>query len=138
MAKSAVERFEALDSLRGIFACMVVFHHMASTSWLTNRGIFLNGWLGVDYFFVLSGFVIAASYMAKLKEGYPVGKFMALRAGRLLPLHYVVLGLWLSFEIVSALSPYGGLSLRQPFTGSRSPGQFFASLLFIQPFTSAG
>jgi peptidoglycan/LPS O-acetylase OafA/YrhL len=62
-----MERFIALDSWRGIAACLVALFHLEAYSHLVyshlNAAPFLrNSWLFVDFFFVLSGFVIAANY----------------------------------------------------------------------------
>src|SRR5687768_5675625 len=84
------ERFIALDSLRGIAAVGVMLFHMGNIGWLGGFHAIQNGWLLVDFFFVLSGFVIAASYGERLAQGYSVGKFMALRFGRVVPLHAAV------------------------------------------------
>lgn len=60
--------------------------------------LFAHGYLAVDFFFVLSGFVIAKAYAARLATGtLPVGKFYLVRLVRLLPL--VVLGTLLATMI---------------------------------------
>jgi peptidoglycan/LPS O-acetylase OafA/YrhL len=51
-----------------------------------------NAWLGVDFFFVLSGFVIASNYQDRLiARTVGLRDFMLLRLGRLYPLHFVSL-----------------------------------------------
>ena len=50
-----------------------------------------GGWLWVDFFFVLSGFVIAASCGERLASGFAVRRFMLLRLGRIYPLHITML-----------------------------------------------
>lgn len=59
-----------------------------SLSLITNGGLF------VDFFFVLSGFVIASSYGRKLSTGFSLLAFMLLRLGRLYPLHFFLLALY--------------------------------------------
>src|SRR3979409_173570 len=91
-----MERFVALDSWRGIAACLVALFHFEAYSHLVyshlNGAPFLrNSWLFVDFFFVLSGFVIAANYQQRLREGFGVGRFLLLRLGRLYPLHLFML-----------------------------------------------
>ena len=63
-------RYAALDALRGICATMVVLYHIRPTGWLTANPLATHAWLFVDFFFVLSGFVIAASYRGRLSEGF--------------------------------------------------------------------
>ena len=88
----ASTRFDVLDAMRGICALIVALYHFNTTGLLSQLGIVKHGWIFVDYFFVLSGFVIAHSYGARLAErtvGVP--RFIALRFGRIYPLHIVVL-----------------------------------------------
>lgn len=87
---AAPPRFIALDSLRGIAALFIVFYHMGPFGWVASWRPFQSGWMMVDFFFVLSGFVIAMSYGARLARGYPRGNFLFIRLGRVLPLHLAV------------------------------------------------
>jgi peptidoglycan/LPS O-acetylase OafA/YrhL len=80
-------RFVALDSLRGVAAIAVMLFHMGPFGWLASMRFLRNGWLMVDFFFVLSGFVIAASYAGRLAQGFSRRHFLALRLGRVVPLH---------------------------------------------------
>lgn len=86
----APERFLALDSLRGIAALFIVFYHMGDFGWISGWTPFRSGWMAVEFFFVLSGFVIAMSYGARLAKGYPRWTFLLIRLGRVLPLHLAV------------------------------------------------
>ena len=56
-------RYEILDGLRGIAALMVVIFHLFETY---SKGaafqIVNHGYLAVDFFFVLSGFVVGYAY----------------------------------------------------------------------------
>src|SRR5581483_6249599 len=53
-------RFESLDGLRGVSALAVVLYHCELL--FAPGMIFCHGYLAVDLFFILSGFVIAANY----------------------------------------------------------------------------
>lgn len=56
-------RYEILDGLRGVAALMVIlFHCMETYSWKTNVQIIDHGYLAVDFFFILSGFVVGYAY----------------------------------------------------------------------------
>src|SRR5260221_13216177 len=98
------QRFVALDSLRGICAVMVTIYHFSTSSLLSDMPFIENGYLFVDFFFVLSGFVIASSYGERLRGGFPISRFMFLRLGRLYPLHIFVLCLYLPMAIGGAYS----------------------------------
>ena len=89
-ATPAPRRYLALDSLRGIAALFIVFYHMGPFGWVASWRPFQSGWMMVDFFFVLSGFVIAMSYGGRLAHGYPRGRFLAVRLGRVFPLHLAV------------------------------------------------
>src|SRR2546430_1942701 len=56
-----------------------------------------------DFFFVLSGFVIAANYQQRLLDGFGVGRFLLLRLGRLYPLHFTMLALFVGVELLRVL-----------------------------------
>jgi peptidoglycan/LPS O-acetylase OafA/YrhL len=75
----------ALDGLRGIAVLLVVLHHLAPT-------LLPGGYVGVDVFFVLSGFLITRRIAADHAEGhFRVGRFYAARLRRLFPALLVLL-----------------------------------------------
>ena len=56
-------RYEILDGLRGVAALMVVFFHFGETYSTSPATQHINhGYLAVDFFFILSGFVIGYAY----------------------------------------------------------------------------
>jgi peptidoglycan/LPS O-acetylase OafA/YrhL len=88
----------ALDGLRGLAVAIVLAHH------LKLPGVH-GGWLGVDLFFALSGFLITQSVLG-MGEGTGVGAFWRRRAWRLGPAMAVLLtwyvAWWLLFDIEGA------------------------------------
>src|SRR4051812_30959528 len=82
--------FEILDGLRGIAAlAVVIFHFMEWVFSDYSKNFIGHGFLAVDFFFCLSGFVIGYAYDSRIgKMG--VGAFFKTRLIRLHPL--VVLG----------------------------------------------
>jgi len=126
-------RYVALDSLRGVCACMVVLLHFVTQGAIHTAPVVKHGFMFVDFFFVLSGFVIGSSYGDRLVEGFPIRRFMWLRLGRVYPLHVVMLLAFLAFEIVFAVF-MPGLANRQPFQGNFSLATFFQSLSLVQIF----
>jgi peptidoglycan/LPS O-acetylase OafA/YrhL len=111
-----MNRFEALDSWRGIAACLVVVFHLQSSvnSHLTDAALISNSYLFVDFFFVLSGFVIAANYEKRLAEGLSLWRFALLRFGRLYPLHLSVLLALIVLHLAHSASGLGTVSAFQP------------------------
>jgi peptidoglycan/LPS O-acetylase OafA/YrhL len=84
-------RFVVLDSWRGLAACMVALFHVRVHSHVADLDLVRNAYLFVDFFFVLSGFVIAATYAERLANGFGLWRFMVLRFGRVYPLHLAML-----------------------------------------------
>lgn len=80
-------RNNSLEGLRGAAAVLVVFFHMFGRTNLAP--IVSNGYLAVDLFFVLSGFVICGAYSSRLASGADVRAFVLRRFGRLWPIHAV-------------------------------------------------
>ncbi|MBX3563726.1 MAG: acyltransferase [Sphingomonas sp.] len=86
-----------LTSVRGIAAWLVVlFHIRTSIAGLPDLGmaILAHGYLAVDFFFLLSGFVIWMSYAPRIRErGFAaVPEFLRRRVARIWPLHVFMLG----------------------------------------------
>lgn len=96
-------RFVALDSLRGIAALLVVINHVPLNQWIFALPIIRHADYAVDFFFVLSGFVIAGAYARRLGEDFPLVRFLILRLGRIVPLHLFVLALWIVVRVGAAL-----------------------------------
>lgn len=125
----------ALTSLRFIAALMVVLSHLAfleassstTVRWLQTT-VFKEGYIGVTFFFILSGFILAHSYERRFSEGeISAREFLRARIARIIPLHILTFTLaaililqlsnsvWLShFVSVSAVN----LGLLQSFVPS--------------------
>lgn len=78
-------RYAALDGARGLAALLVLCHHLELFGFGT--GFLQHGYLAVDVFFVLSGFVMAAAYEKRLAQDlHPVRFMLEIRAVRLYPM----------------------------------------------------
>ena len=129
MKTAGHQRFEALDSLRGVCAILVVMFHMPVASHWRDWGLVQHAYLFVDYFFVLSGFVIAHAYANRLKSGRDAGRFMVRRFGRIWPLHLLMLGAFVLLELARLIFHFDGAV---PFTRDRSVEAIFSNLLLVQ------
>lgn len=84
------QHFEILDGLRGVAAlAVVIFHFMEWVYTDFNKNFIAHGFLAVDFFFCLSGFVIGYAYDDRIRK-MGIGQFFKARLIRLHPL--VVLG----------------------------------------------
>ena len=94
--------FSALEGWRGFCALGIAVLHFPSTTFLYAKDSFFisNFYLFVDFFFVLSGFVITYAYGKRLKSWLDVWTFMLLRFWRLYPVHVFVLALLILFQFV--------------------------------------
>jgi len=127
-------RYLALDGWRGIAALMIVVYRFEGESDFYYLPFIRNAYLFVDFFFVLSGFVIAHSYFDKLKTAPDLVAFMIRRFGRLWPLHaglFVVLFLMEAARWVMGIRSGIGA---EPFTGVRALGTIPVELSFLNGF----
>lgn len=87
-----MRKIPQLDSIRGIAVLMVILLH-ASDKYpqLHLQRIFENGWMGVDAFFVLSGFLITKVLVESKHSPNFFRNFYARRCLRIWPLYYAVL-----------------------------------------------
>jgi peptidoglycan/LPS O-acetylase OafA/YrhL len=114
----------ALDGLRGVAAMWVFALHLFDE----GSGHASPGYLGVDVFFVLSGFVLSHAYGRRLKDTGDYARFLRARLARIYPLHLLtllVVGalvlLWPGFA-----ASYGDVEERF------GPAAFVAQLLLVQ------
>jgi peptidoglycan/LPS O-acetylase OafA/YrhL len=83
---STKDRFRNLDAMRGIAALSVVLFHCDGL--FVKGEIFCHGFLAVDVFFILSGFVLAHTYENRLAAGLTSKAFAWLRLKRLAPVYW--------------------------------------------------
>src|SRR5882672_4558154 len=129
---SPSQDIRALTSIRGIAAWWIVLHHFreylpvldnASTGYVIGRG-----YLAVDLFFELSGFVIALNY-GKFFRHFSMGewfRFLGRRLARIYPLHILMLFIFLLNPLV-----IGVLASRPDFE-RYDPGYFVLSIFLMQ------
>lgn len=96
-------RYLLLDAMRGVAAMAVVWGHLMD-SWGRTELEGQDYILAVDFFFILSGFVIGHAYAKRLKTGMSGVEFSLVRIIRLYPL--LILGAL--FGTVVMLAHHGG------------------------------
>ncbi len=105
------ERAPGLDLLRAIAIFVVVIYHSGIYGFALPGNVHRFGWIGVDLFFVLSGYLISGQLLAALARAPRLDfkRFYARRALRILPAYFVVLAIyfclpsWREFPEISPL-----------------------------------
>ncbi|MDO9395924.1 MAG: acyltransferase family protein [Herbiconiux sp.] len=110
-----------IQGLRAIAVLGVVLFH-AGVPFLPG------GYVGVDIFFVISGFLITSHLLTSLRERGKVGfaSFYARRARRILPASFVVLAL----SVIAALIWYPPLLMREVWRGAVATALYVPNYLF--------
>jgi peptidoglycan/LPS O-acetylase OafA/YrhL len=103
-ALPAPRRYLALDGLRGVAALAVLFYHLRNLEAVGRPAqadaLFASGYLAVDLFFLLSGFVIAHAYGDRLGTTLNLRAFLMARLIRLQPV--IALGTVIGFSVALA------------------------------------
>jgi peptidoglycan/LPS O-acetylase OafA/YrhL len=131
----------SLTSFRGIAALWVVLYHYSVVYFSQlNPGYYSHfvekGYLAVDLFFMLSGFVLTHVYRRAFSESITkhYKQFLLARVARLYPLHIMVLLLFVATALTSRLLEYAATGTFEaiPIRGPRSLDAFFANLFMLQ------
>jgi peptidoglycan/LPS O-acetylase OafA/YrhL len=96
-------RYRVLDTYRFVAASLICLLHFNKNDVLGLERVslaFVNIQLMVDFFFCLSGFVIARTYLGRIHTGQDFGRFMWKRFARLYPLHLLTLGIGILGSLV--------------------------------------
>jgi peptidoglycan/LPS O-acetylase OafA/YrhL len=124
-------KIPALTGIRGVAAVWVALFHIGPVvarflGFAEPGAPISRGYLGVDLFFILSGFVLGMTSAPAMAEAFKpaLGRFAIGRAFRILPLHWFVLGAILLLTVLFPNDSWGG---------SRSTwANFVACLLLVQ------
>ncbi|MFT4253031.1 MAG: acyltransferase [Caulobacter sp.] len=97
--KQDTGRLYTLDAMRGVAAILVMVFHMKTYGFTAVKG----GAFAVDFFFALSGVVVAQAYTSRLQGGLPFLAFARTRLLRLYPMYLVGLGIGLAKAVAEIL-----------------------------------
>ncbi|MEJ1970367.1 MAG: acyltransferase [Rhizomicrobium sp.] len=128
----AGRKFEMLDGLRGVAALAVLLYHLPHPL----HRLAPHGYLAVDLFFLMSGFVVAGAYEERLRSGgLTAGAFLLVRLKRLWPLY--------ALGLVLGVAMFLALRWLRPDAGFAFPAMPVAvaallSLLFLPQFAAYG
>src|SRR5262245_38813009 len=122
-ASSETPRIAALDGLRGIAIALVLLHHYAQSMPIRSgvdralAAVANSTWIGVDLFFVLSGFLITGILLDAKGHASYFRSFYARRTLRIFPAYYLLLA------ILYFVLPWLGHALKG--TAARHPAWFW-------------
>lgn len=130
MKQGEVRTFERLEALRGVAALAVLWHHSPFIDG-ARAPLAEVGYLFVDFFFVLSGFVMTHAYAARIADGLGFRTFLVRRLARLYPLHLLTLLLWGGY-VLAKIAAAAALELQDedPLHG-QTVASFAANLLLL-------
>lgn len=107
MAKGSTphKKLNLLQVYRGIAALLVVLFHINQMSverlgQVTFFNLFEAGWSGVDYFFVLSGFIMVYVHRSAIGQKNQLKSFLVKRAVRIYPIYWIITLIVLCFFLV--------------------------------------
>jgi peptidoglycan/LPS O-acetylase OafA/YrhL len=123
------QHIKSLDGIRGIAILLVLTYHLLNFGFLFP--FFNLGWMGVDLFFVLSGFLITGILLdTKFQKGF-IQSFLLRRALRTLPLYYAVL---IGFSVIAPfLSPVKWFTEYQVYFWTHTSNFLFLQKGFFVP-----
>lgn len=123
-------KYRSLEALRGIAALLVALFHSNFIAGSPNN-LIQQGTIFVDFFFILSGFVLFFAYFEKIQKGLNFKFFITLRFGRVYPLHLFMLIVWLPVILAKAYAYYQlGVGHNDPFTHNNI-ATFISNVLLI-------
>lgn len=133
------KHIKPLTSLRGIAALFVVIHHFSyytlpktGSTLSAYSDFFKNGYLWVDFFFILSGFIMTHVYAGDFSLKVNLSNYRSYllsRFARIYPLHIFILFLFVGLEIIKIF-----LLDTSAFTGKFNLTALFANVFLLQAF----
>lgn len=130
---------QSLTSLRYLAALWVVLYHFISwfqAAFPNVPALIATGFMGVDFFFVLSGFVIAHVYSEQIGNGrFDYWDFLVRRIARIYPLHVLTMAFGIAMGIIALNLGWSGDGYDPARSVSEDPGTLvrivFAQLTLI-------
>jgi peptidoglycan/LPS O-acetylase OafA/YrhL len=130
------KKIPQLDAIRGIAILVVVVHNLHGLDFPPLSLVTNYGWMGVDLFFVLSGFLITGILLDTKPSEHYFRNFYARRGLRIWPLYYALL--LFMFVIVPLLRPQDAAEIFQRSTPWWSYPFFLQNFLVTAPALAAG
>jgi len=122
-----------LESMRGLCALFIVLLHDSAGNFLSDNAFINNSHVAVDFFFVLSGYVISLNYAHRIRDWLAMRDFLVRRLMRIYPLHLFVLLVFVGIECLKyvAETRYGLVANTPAFSASNFEN-FLLNLFLLQ------
>ncbi len=130
------QKIPQLDAVRGIAIILVLVHNLHWFYWPPLTLISNYGWMGVDLFFVLSGFLITGILTDAKGSANYFRNFYARRGLRIWPLYFLIL--LFMFAAVPLIRPQDAAEIFQRATPWWSYPFFLQNFLVAAPALAAG
>ena len=111
-------KMRSIEAARALAAIIVVLMHAANQMRVENLsghiglgGIFDFGYIGVDFFFVLSGFIITYVHFAEIGHADKVPRYLWRRFSRIYPIYWVILAIWILTTLAARYATGKGVAL---------------------------
>ena len=134
--------FTKLEALRGVAACFVVLYHSeyffsqelvgSTMRFFSDRSVRFvsNAYLFVDFFFIISGFVMSFAYSNKIKSGLTLRSYVILRLGRIYPLHIFMLFVFVAYTALKVYLHSKGMA-PEPELNKNNINTFVSNILLL-------
>ena len=122
-----------LTSLRLVFALLVFASHLVIISDTFSGHLFVEGYVGVSFFFILSGFIIAHNYTGRVNTPAERKDYYIARIARIYPLHLLTLiaAIALSGFAIGSLLSWVQLGMSATLTNAYIPRSDFFFAFYI-------
>ncbi len=128
------KRFVVLDSFRGLFALSIVLVHLYVIDSFGKTPFFRGGGLFVEFFFLLSGFVITHSY--GYRDSLNFRSFAISRTFRIFPLHVAMLLFFFLIETAKLIAYKNGIHFNVlPFTEACAVKEIIPNLFLVHSWS---
>lgn len=130
----------SLTSLRGVAAVAVVLQHFSATAQMHSSGwipsLVPHGYMAVDFFFVLSGFIMSYTYLSAFRtEGLGAfAPFLLKRVARIFPLGLAVLAIILLLGGIASIWGQSGLFINRNAVQAGLNLSILVNVLHLQGF----
>jgi len=121
--------YQSLEAFRGIAALSVVVHHLGIVNG-HQLAFFKGAGIVVDFFFLLSGFVMAHAYNGRIVRGLGFWTYLRARLARLYPLHLFLLLFWVPYILVK-IWVYQKINIGMDPAEANNVASFVANLLLL-------